>query len=133
MGPNRLGPVVDGQRAVISNDGRSLSVDLHPELVFMPVVLGGALLVLVMALAWQRKGLTTQQRAMSQVDESLELSRRSIELQEEALALARDGLRCQREVLEVLRRLADREGARGIAPQTPAVESVRVPSGRLDG
>jgi hypothetical protein len=61
------------------------------------VVLAAALLMMVFSLWWQRKALGRQkeamknhERALSQVDESLGLSRRAVELQEETNALLRE-------------------------------------------
>jgi hypothetical protein len=78
------------------------------ELTFSMLTLGALVLVLVLSLLWQRKGLNTQQRAMSHVEESLALSRRSVELQEQVAALAEESLRNQREMIELLRRLVER-------------------------
>ena len=82
---------------------------------------GGLLLVLALsavalalALAWQRKALGTQQRAMSQIEESLALSRRGVELGERMDARAEEALRNQGEMLELLRRSA---GLRLLHPQ----------------
>src|SRR4051794_14335419 len=73
--------------------------------VLIPV---GFVVAMVLALVWQRRGLTTQERAMSDVQESLALSRRSVELQEQMAAMAEESVRNQREMLELLRRLTER-------------------------
>ena len=84
----------------------------------MPGGLGGLLffvvfpavfvITIVLALVWQRRGLTTQQRAMSHVEESIARGRRSIELQERMAAMAEESLQNQREMVELLRRLMER-------------------------
>ncbi len=79
------------------------------------IIVGGVGLIavllvpMILSIIWQRKGLSTQEDAMSHVEESLELSRRSVELQERTIALVEEMIRYQRDSLEVLRRLADRE------------------------
>ena len=51
------------------------------------LVIGGLVALLVLTLVWQRMGLSTQQSAMSHIEESLELARRAVELQKRANAL----------------------------------------------
>ncbi len=77
-------------------------------LFFLVVFPGVFVLTMVLALVWQRKGLTTQQRAMSHVEESLAMSRRNAELQEQMAAMAEESLRNQREMIELLRRFVER-------------------------
>jgi hypothetical protein len=79
------------------------------------LITGGFVLILVLSLLWQRKGLRgqdialrRQQEAMARVDETLALTRRSVELQERALALAEESAQNGREMVALLRRLAER-------------------------
>jgi hypothetical protein len=65
-------------------------------------------ITIVLALVWQRRGLTTQQRAMSHVEETIAQGRRSFELQERMAALAEESLQTQREIVELLRRFMER-------------------------
>ena len=85
-------------------------MQLSPEsLLLVPiVVIGGTLLLMVLALVWQKKGLTGQQRALSHVEESLTLSRRAVELQERSIVLAEELISNQRTMIDLLRRDADR-------------------------
>jgi hypothetical protein len=88
-------------------------VDSRWELI-LGVIIGGGGVVLgltvlaVLTTVWARKGLTSQQRAISHVEESIELSRRSFELQERAITLTEEIIRNQREIIEALRRPNDR-------------------------
>ena len=77
-------------------------------LFFLVILPGVVVITMVLALVWQRKGLTTQQRAMSHVEESLAMSRRNAELQEQMAAMAEESLRNQHEMIELLQRLVER-------------------------
>jgi hypothetical protein len=77
-------------------------------LLFFFMIPAGLVLLMVLALVWQRRGLRTQERAMSHVQESLDLSRRNVELQEQMAAMAAESLQNQRETVELLRRLTER-------------------------
>jgi hypothetical protein len=112
---------------------RRCSVDLPLDFLVWPVIIAGLVVLLVLALAWQRQGLSTQQRNMSQVEESLKLARHTLRLQEEANALAREGVQYQREALDLLRRLTEQEATRGGAAPLATVGSIRPSSARLDG
>ncbi len=72
----------------------------------VPIALvAGFLILMVLALVWQRKGLTTQQQAMSTVEEGMQLSRRGVELTEQAVALGEESLKVQREMVQALHQL----------------------------
>lgn len=76
--------------------------------ILIPIALTvGVVLVMILALVWQKKGLAGQQKALSHVDESMALSRRSLELAEKGVALAEESNRNQREMILILRRDAD--------------------------
>jgi hypothetical protein len=77
-------------------------------LLFFLMIPAGLVLAIVLALVWQRRGLSTQERAMSHVQESLALSRRSVELHEQMAAMAKESLQNQREIVQLLRRLTER-------------------------
>ncbi len=77
-------------------------------LFFLVILPGVVVITMVLALVWQRKGLTTQQRAMSHVEESLAMSRRNAELQEHMAAMAEESLHNQQEMIELLKRLVER-------------------------
>ena len=71
-------------------------------------------LVIIMGLTifWTNRA---QRRAMSRVDEGLDLSRRSARLQEHAIAILEEMLKTQREMLDTLRQTGPREtGVTGI-------------------
>jgi len=76
-----------------------------PALLVPLIIVGGLVTLMVLALVWQRKGLTTQQQAMSSVEESLRLSRRGVDLGEQSQALHAENLKIQREMLQVLHRI----------------------------
>ncbi len=67
--------------------------------------LGGGVLLMVLALAWQRKALSGQSRGLAQVEEALMLSQRAVELQEESNDLLRRAVEQQQEMLRLLGRL----------------------------
>jgi hypothetical protein len=73
----------------------------------------GLVPTLVLALVWQRKGLSRQEQAMSRVEESLDLSRRNVQLQEQANALREELIRGQQEMLQLLRELTRQPGPSG--------------------
>jgi len=77
---------------------------LSPPLVFGGLVFVGVILLMAWALLMQKKALSGQGQALSQVDESLEIARRSIALQEQANELAREMLVNQQEILRLLQR-----------------------------
>ena len=68
------------------------------------ILLGGLILVLILSLVWQRKGLRGQQKALSHIDESLALSRRAVELNERLVELAEESIRNQHEMIQLLGR-----------------------------
>ena len=77
-------------------------------LLFLVILPGVIVITMVLALVWQRKAITTQQRAMAQVEELLAMSRRNAELQEQMAAMAEESVGNHREMIELLRRLVER-------------------------
>jgi hypothetical protein len=78
-------------------------------------VLVGFMVLAALVVAWSRKALSTQQQAVSHVDESMELSRESVELcrrgiglQEKTIGLVEVMIQNQREIIELLRAGSDR-------------------------
>ena len=70
--------------------------------------------------------LAGQKRALSQVDESLDLSRRSVDNAERMLDLAERSVKQQEEMIRLLRELVGREG---VAIGPAAFGGVRLPVG----
>jgi len=75
----------------------------------------GLLVLGAFVVAWSRKALSSQQRAVSHVDEGMELSRESVELcrrgiglQEKTIALVEVMIQNQREIIDLLRSRDDR-------------------------
>ena len=77
-------------------------------LLFFVMILAGLGLAMALVLVWQRKGLSTQERAMSHIQESMALSRRNVQLQEQMAAMGEESPQNQREMVELLRRLMER-------------------------
>jgi hypothetical protein len=72
------------------------------------VVIVGALLLMILALVWQNKGLAGQQRALSHIEGSMAISRRAVEFQERSIALVEELISNQRTMIDLLRRDGDR-------------------------
>ena len=76
--------------------------------ILIPIgVIGSLILVMILALVWQKKGLSGQQKGLSYMDESMAISRRNLELAERRVALAEESNRNQQEIIKLLRRDAD--------------------------
>ena len=82
-------------------------MDTELATLFLLLLLPFAFLVVaVVNIFWMRRN---QRRAMSRVDESIELSRRSVKLHERAVRIAEEMLENQIEMVESLRRLSGRD------------------------
>lgn len=81
----------------------------YSGLLFTLLIPIGLIVLFVLALVWQKQGLSTQKDAMSHVEESLDLAHRTLELQRRAVALAEESIHYQREILEALRTLGGRD------------------------
>lgn len=61
--------------------------------------------ITVLALVWQKRGLSGQQKALTSVDESIDISRRSIANQEKSLSNADEYLSNQKIMIDLLQQL----------------------------